>query len=355
MRKKTSRAKTFSLDTISRYRGVMLGLAALWIAWYHSYMHFATVPVLGKASTAAAVLLNALRSHGNAGVDVFLLLSGLGLYYSFEKTPKVRAFYRKRAVRVLPPFLIVSVLWTGMDCTGGFGVFFKRVFLLDFFTEGNTTCWYVNLLLILYLLYPPVHCFLRKRGIWAACVLIVCSVAAAFAMRFLTSELYGNISLAVLRLPVFVCGAYIGKLSFEKKEISRLWLWAAGAVYAACWLVFLYLEFRQRTIDDEMVLFYLFCPFTVSGVLLGSAFFSRFSLARLQHVLAWFGGYSFEIYLLYEKTAMRCKSLFPVDDSMHVVYYIPVFVLTMLLSVALQAVCNYLTRTLLTPKKDGKP
>ncbi|MBR5620388.1 MAG: acyltransferase, partial [Clostridia bacterium] len=303
MRKETSRAKTFSLDTISRYRSVLMGLAALWIAWYHSYMHFATIPVLGKASTAAAVLLNTMRSNGNAGVDVFLLLSGLGLYYSFEKTPKVPAFYRKRALRVLPPYLIVSVLWTGMKCEGGFGEFFKRVFLLDCFTEGSTTFWFVSLLLILYLVYPLMHRFLREHGMSAAAAMLVFSVAFAFAMRFLTPVLYHNLSFGVPRLPIFICGACIGKLSFEKKEISRLWLWAAGVVHAACWLVFLYIEFRQRTIEDGMVQLYLFCPFTVSGVLLGSAFFSRFSLARLRHVLAWFGGYSFEIYLLYEKTA----------------------------------------------------
>ena len=355
MRKETSRAKTVSLEPISRYRSVLMGLAALWIAWYHSYMHFATIPALGKASTAAAVLLNTVRSHGNAGVDIFLLLSGLGLYYSFEKMPKALAFYRKRAVRVLPPFLIVSVIWTGMDCAGGLGVFLKRVFLLDFFTQGNTTCWYVNLLVILYLLYPLLHRFLRKRGCLAAAVLIAVSVGIAFALRFLTPGLYGNISLAVCRLPVFICGAWLGRLVYEKKAVTRLWIGAAAVVYAACWIFFLILSIRQTELTDDMVQFYLYCPFTVSGVLLGSAFFSRFSLARLRHVLAWFGGYSFEIYLLYEKTAMRCKTLFPVDDGMHIVYYIPVFVTTILLSIALQAVCNYLTRTLLTPKKDGKP
>ena len=356
MRKETSRAKTVSLEPISRYRSVLMGLAALWIAWYHSYMHFATIPALGKASTAAAVLLNTVRSHGNAGVDIFLLLSGLGLYFSFEKTPKVGAFYHKRALRVLPPYLIVSVLWTGMKCEGGFGEFFKRVFLLDCFTEGSTTFWFVSLLLVLYLVYPLVHRFLRKHGTWAAAAMLVFSVALAFALRFLTPVLYHNLSFALPRLPVFVCGAWLGKLVYEKKEISRLWLWAAGVVYAACWLVLLYLEFRQRTFDDETALLYMFCPFTVSGVLLGSAFFSRFSLARLRHVLAWFGGYSFEIYLLYEKTATVCKNtVFSVDDSMHVVFYVPVFMMTILLSIALQAVCNYLTRTLLTPKKDGKP
>lgn len=347
MADKSTSAKTWSLDAVSRFRGVLLGAAALWIAWYHSYMHFNAVQPFTKATTVLAVLLNTVRSNGNAGVDVFLILSGLGLYFSFEKTPKTLPFYKKRALRVLPPFLIVSVIWTGMDCTGGFLTFFKRVFLLDFFTEGSTTCWYVNLLLILYIVYPLVHRFVRRRNTAGVAVLIALSVALALALRFAAPGFFWNVQLAVLRLPVFFCGVWLGKMVYEKKEISRLWLWAAGAVFAACWIWYLYLNLRQIRIENPFLLFYPFCPFTVSAVLLGSAFFARFPLARLQKILAWFGGFSFEIYLLYEKTAMTCKEIFPVDDSMHIVYYVPVFVTTMLLSIALQKVCAYLRRTVL--------
>ncbi len=88
-------------------------------------------------------------------------------------------------------------------------------------------------------------------------------------------------------------------------------------------------------------------------MLLGSALFARFSLAPLRKLPAWFGGFSFEIYLLFEKVDRLCKPVFSVDDGMHVVYYVPVFVTTILLSVTLQQACKYLTRTLFSPQRSG--
>ena len=40
---------------------------------------------------------------GSSGVDIFLLLSGLGLYYSFSKNNSIKDFYSKRLKRVLVP------------------------------------------------------------------------------------------------------------------------------------------------------------------------------------------------------------------------------------------------------------
>ena len=43
---------------------------------------------------------------GNAGVDVFMLLSGYCLCLSFARNPDWKSFYKKRVVRVVLPYLI---------------------------------------------------------------------------------------------------------------------------------------------------------------------------------------------------------------------------------------------------------
>ena len=80
MASKTTKDRMWSVSNVSRFRSVILGAAALWIAWYHSYMHFGAVPGLGALSTGVAVLLNTLRGNGNAGVDVFLLMKEMSNY-----------------------------------------------------------------------------------------------------------------------------------------------------------------------------------------------------------------------------------------------------------------------------------
>ena len=44
-------------------------------------------------------------SVGAIGVDVFLFLSGMGLYYAMRKQPPLRVFYKNRLKRILIPYL----------------------------------------------------------------------------------------------------------------------------------------------------------------------------------------------------------------------------------------------------------
>ncbi|WP_438495323.1 hypothetical protein [Paenibacillus sp. IHBB 3054] len=53
---------------ISTYRTQLMGLAILWVVLYHSTINVSSVPVLGT-----------LQAYGYGGVDIFLLVSGLGV------------------------------------------------------------------------------------------------------------------------------------------------------------------------------------------------------------------------------------------------------------------------------------
>lgn len=67
----------FDFGDISRYRTQLMGMASLMIIACHAPASGVLMP---------PVLANVL-SYGNFGVDIFLLLSGLGLYYSLSKRP----------------------------------------------------------------------------------------------------------------------------------------------------------------------------------------------------------------------------------------------------------------------------
>ena len=154
MKSETQSQKAFDLSFISRQRGVLMGIATLLIVLYHSYFSIPSVASLGTVSAGIALLLNTIHAHSDVGVELFLLLSGIGLYRSFRQDSHILRFYQKRAVRILPPFLIVSILWTAIQKTNGFGAFWMRALTLDFFTKCNVDFWFVDLILILYALYP---------------------------------------------------------------------------------------------------------------------------------------------------------------------------------------------------------
>ena len=77
----TSR-KTFNLFTISEARNVIFGIATLWIGLFHSdYMTLSRI----TDNQFFIDLFGSFRGMGNIGVDMFLFLSGVGLFFSFSK------------------------------------------------------------------------------------------------------------------------------------------------------------------------------------------------------------------------------------------------------------------------------
>lgn len=85
---------------ISTYRTQLMGLAILWVVLYHSTMNASSVPAVGT-----------LQAYGYGGVDVFLLVSGLGLYYAYRGNVSTATFYKRRLQRILPTYLPVVLLF----------------------------------------------------------------------------------------------------------------------------------------------------------------------------------------------------------------------------------------------------
>ena len=86
---KKIKIKTFEL--FSKYRTLIMGLATLSVLIFH-YTDDKRIYAYGFEGLT--FLYNRLVSSG--GVDIFLLMSGLGLYYSWKKNPNYKEFISKR-------------------------------------------------------------------------------------------------------------------------------------------------------------------------------------------------------------------------------------------------------------------
>ena len=97
------------LEAISEYRSEIYGISIFWILLFHMREHtkfeiFDGIPVLHY--------LQEVVKRGNMGVDVFLFISGICLYFSFVKNQDILAFMKKRISRIMYPLLFTSVsLW----------------------------------------------------------------------------------------------------------------------------------------------------------------------------------------------------------------------------------------------------
>lgn len=218
---------SLSLRRIGDSRKMIMGFAALWIAFFHSkYLVFADSRTLQLLRLAEP--LDFLRSIGNCGVDFFLFLSGFGLYHSLSRDGAVRPFYRRRFRRVLPATLIVSILVTAMTGVDSLREYCARAFLYGLFLPGCRFWhfWYCSFLLVLYLLYPLMHKLLKRYDLSAALGLAAASVALTLLLRRFAPDYFYQIEIGTTRIPAFVLGAWVGKRSLRGDSLPG---WTAPA------------------------------------------------------------------------------------------------------------------------------
>lgn len=92
---------------LSAYRSELMGFAILWVVWFHSSMYVNFFPV-----SFLNVGFSFVKDIGYGGVDIFLLISGMGIYNSLEKND-ISQYIKNRVRRIAPAwwiFLIISVI-----------------------------------------------------------------------------------------------------------------------------------------------------------------------------------------------------------------------------------------------------
>ena len=69
---------------LSDYRAQIMGFAILWIIVFHGYD-------VGLRTNIRIV--DYMASRGSIGVELFLIVSGIGMYYSLSKGYHLKTFY----------------------------------------------------------------------------------------------------------------------------------------------------------------------------------------------------------------------------------------------------------------------
>ena len=205
------------LNLISKHRGSLMGVAALWIFINHEWQYL-------LSGTGAAFAEQFVKRIGFCGVDFFFFLSGLGLVFAINKGGLLR-FYGRRFSRVLPPFLIMGVIFMiAKDWT--WEVFLKNVTGYHFFAKSiYSMLWFVPAVSVFYLAFPLYYGALRRvanQAHFTAAFLAAWVLFSLWAAQWMRNDLFGFTN----RIPVFAAGVLAGWYIREKKG-SFTWIsWA---------------------------------------------------------------------------------------------------------------------------------
>lgn len=292
-----------NLSLQSKYRTELMGIAILLVIFFHSSM----IDLGGG---------DLLRKKADIGVNFFLHLSALGLYFSWKKDCDIVRFLKKRLLRIYPKYWIALIFFFLV------GLVFKREILISnvillatgfnfFIMKGNLEYWYISAILMLYLFTPFYLKLFEKNKIKITILTLFCS----FLLICLDRETGGTYLIFSTRIPSFILGFYFGALAYEKKEIPRYWV-------DICWLISLsgiillgwydYLIINQRT--EYFWKYIIFIIFTPSSILVISSLLQKGNKKFDYAELSILGQLTFELYLFHEKFVLWFK---PFRESMN--------------------------------------
>lgn len=283
---------------------------------------------------------------GGMIVQLFFIISGFHVCYSYIKNPDLKLFIEKRLRRILPAYILVVLL--------GFfgGIFLTTMSVTDYLTSVDTykyllanltfmnfiapslpgvfesdfmhnsaingSLWYMKVEIMFYITVPIFY-YLAKRfnKFWVTFFIILFSLLYDIAFMYLY-ERTGNNLFQILRRQIF----------------SQLIYFYSGVFVLLYYKVFLKymrivfpLSVVVLAINDRFHLLEMFIPICLAVVLIGTAYLFRISGSIEKRY-----NFSYGIYL-FHYPIIQCLVYYGCVDTYPVVMFFVVLLITLLLSV----------------------
>ena len=280
------------LGNISRFRAEQMGAAMFFVILFHVALDRGD-PFYG------------LRRCGNVGVDIFLFLSGVGLWFSWVKTPDVRRFYRRRLLRIVPTWLVVATAFYLPDYLGARRFSRSIVDLIgditinwDFWLHDELTFWYVPAIMALYLVAPWYMRLVQSRPIyrWLPLLMVVWCVMVQWVLPI--HHAVGHLEIFWSRVPIFFIGINFGELVRTRRQLPGESVWLLLLTFLMTFGTCLYLEQVRHGHFPLFVERMLYIPFTVCTVLVMNRIFRR-TPQWVNSAFRFVGALSLEAYLIH--------------------------------------------------------
>lgn len=276
---------------ISKYKSALMGIAILIVVYGHYFYYHSNFTVYQD--------LNITMWYTVGSVDIFIFLSGFGIWHSLSKNSDPLTFMQRRLGRLLPsyiPFILVYcaffVLTNQMNKWQALG----NLTTFGWWAQiGQQFNWYIPTQIALYLFSPLFFRIIQQYE--KKSLLMIPLMYLIMAGCVGTSLMIG-----LSRFPVYFLGMYLGRESALGKAPSKKHLILSGT---ASVLSMIALYFFVILFPDKLSKFGLWWhPYLFSTP--GCLYFTTWCLEKhekwaptrlLNRGLSALGGKSFEIYL----------------------------------------------------------
>jgi len=272
---------------------------------------------------------------GYMGVDIFMLLSGFGLFFSLQNPRfKFLSFYKKRLSRILPTYFVVVIFFCLFKHDTFLG-FLKIVTTYGYWTGEHAFDWYVPSILLLYLLSPILRNMLNCNKLP-----FLCFFSIALIIVFLFGMIYNGYKFTEFkfmfysRIPVFILGFVYGYYTKQKDPVFLTHISIASIFYFVFYLLLCYTlgleNFNNRYLQNSLLI-----PFVIFAIL-----FVLKCSSKLTLFFNYIGVRSLEIYLVH----YCLLNVFQLRGIYKLVAVISVFFIAIVLHGAIVSIQNRIGR-----------
>lgn len=222
-------------SSLGKNRTAVMGFAALWVFYFHIF------PCVLKNTALSFIypLEWFINRTGYCGVDIFLLLSGYGLYFSFKnKKRSFKDYYLRRFLRVYPAFFAVGTIAALFD---GWGIkkYILNILFISQLTENiYSFLWFIPLILIFYI-FAPFYWRIFEKSSRKGMVTFIFMSVPVLVFWALSAFIRTDLFAVITRIPIFILGFYFAYLSENRVKYSAGFLsamvlsLALGCAYSA--------------------------------------------------------------------------------------------------------------------------
>lgn len=266
----------FELNDISKHRSELMGWAIVWIMMLH--FTFNQIKPLGF-----------IAQYGFAGVEIFMMVSGLGLYFALDKNNDIRYFYKRRFLRIFPTYYFIGFFASIFLFHDNIFSYLFRYSTIGFWVGGPSWEWYVPSIVALYIIAPFLKKTIDKKQTTA--MLTICSSILAISYYIVANEIVEAKDphfFLLYRIPAFILGMICAY--WIKNSTSIKFFYIILIIGIPC---FVMLFPRHHSIYNfkYLSLLFLLPAFTICFISLSKL------IKTLNSILTCIGKASLEIYL----------------------------------------------------------
>lgn len=262
-------------QSMTKYRLALFGLAVIWIFFRHTFYY----------NQVMYSVFSPIVKIGDCGVDIFMFLSGFGLYFSYEKCKSKLEFYKKRVLRIVPTVVFLLAAFAILkDFTQG-----KHITTIIhpgyYFFSIYANYWFIGAILLFYTLFPFISFYVKRNARLFSVVSVLFSLAGITCIHFLNVGLLGQLVVYLARFPIFVLGAVF---AHNQNLLSCRKTLVLSCLFSIPLLIFLPKDYQRM----------MYFPLALFVSILLPQFFNKFP-SPLVSFLNKMGKISLEFYLIH--------------------------------------------------------